>query len=142
MAQNKGGGSTRNGRDSKPKMLGVKAFGGELISAGSIIVRQRGTQFHPATNVGVGKSSFALVLAHLLFDRSPPDISKIARAIDWPKRVPPMFPVLVTGSREGIIAAIARGDVDEGFVNELHELFPSLQIRKPRQAGLRGSRSK
>ena len=43
MAQKKGGGSTRNGRDSKPKMLGVKAFGGELISAGSIIVRQRGT---------------------------------------------------------------------------------------------------
>ncbi len=48
MAQKKGGGSTRNGRDSKPKMLGVKAFGGELISAGSIIVRQRGTKFHPA----------------------------------------------------------------------------------------------
>jgi large subunit ribosomal protein L27 len=55
MAQKKGGGSTRNGRDSKPKMLGVKAFGGELISAGSIIVRQRGTKFHPGTNVGIGK---------------------------------------------------------------------------------------
>ncbi|MFM7010640.1 MAG: 50S ribosomal protein L27, partial [Betaproteobacteria bacterium] len=55
MAQKKGGGSTRNGRDSKPKMLGVKAFGGELVSAGSIIVRQRGTKFHPGTNVGVGK---------------------------------------------------------------------------------------
>jgi ribosomal protein L27 len=55
MAQKKGGGSTRNGRDSKPKMLGVKAFGGELISAGSIIVRQRGTRFHPGTNVGLGK---------------------------------------------------------------------------------------
>jgi large subunit ribosomal protein L27 len=55
MAQKKGGGSTRNGRDSKPKMLGVKAFGGELISAGSIIVRQRGTKFHPGTNVGMGK---------------------------------------------------------------------------------------
>ena len=63
MAQKKGGGSTRNGRDSKPKMLGVKAFGGELISAGSIIVRQRGTRFHPGTNVGVGKDHtlFALV---------------------------------------------------------------------------------
>ena len=63
MAQKKGGGSTRNGRDSKPKMLGVKAFGGELISAGSIIVRQRGTQFHPGVNVGVGKDHtlFALV---------------------------------------------------------------------------------
>jgi large subunit ribosomal protein L27 len=55
MAQKKGGGSTRNGRDSKPKMLGVKAFGGELVSAGSIIVRQRGTKFHPGTNVGIGK---------------------------------------------------------------------------------------
>ena len=55
MAQKKGGGSTRNGRDSKPKMLGVKAFGGELVSAGSIIVRQRGTKFHPGTNVGVGR---------------------------------------------------------------------------------------
>ena len=54
MAQKKGGGSTRNGRDSKPKMLGVKAFGGELVSAGSIIVRQRGTVYHPGKNVGVG----------------------------------------------------------------------------------------
>jgi large subunit ribosomal protein L27 len=63
MAQKKGGGSTRNGRDSKPKMLGVKAFGGELISAGSIIVRQRGTKFHAGTNVGMGvdHTLFALV---------------------------------------------------------------------------------
>ena len=69
MAQKKGGGSTRNGRDSKPKMLGVKAFGGELISAGSIIVRQRGTRFHPGTNVGVGKDHtlFALVDGHVSF---------------------------------------------------------------------------
>ncbi|HSV60554.1 MAG TPA: 50S ribosomal protein L27 [Variovorax sp.] len=69
MAQKKGGGSTRNGRDSKPKMLGVKRFGGELISAGSIIVRQRGTQFHPGTNVGVGKDHtlFALVDGHVSF---------------------------------------------------------------------------
>jgi large subunit ribosomal protein L27 len=63
MAQKKGGGSTRNGRDSKPKMLGVKAFGGEMISAGSIIVRQRGTRFHAGTGVGMGKDHtlFALV---------------------------------------------------------------------------------
>ena len=63
MAQKKGGGSTRNGRDSKPKMLNVKAYGGELISAGSIIVRQRGTKFHPGVNVGIGKDHtlFALV---------------------------------------------------------------------------------
>ncbi|MBI1625983.1 MAG: 50S ribosomal protein L27 [Comamonas sp.] len=69
MAQKKGGGSTRNGRDSKPKMLGVKAFGGELVTAGSIIVRQRGTKFHPGENVGVGKDHtlFALVDGHVSF---------------------------------------------------------------------------
>ena len=53
MAQKKGGGSTRNGRDSESKRLGVKAYGGELIPAGSIIVRQRGTAFHPGVNVGL-----------------------------------------------------------------------------------------
>ncbi|MBV8470022.1 MAG: 50S ribosomal protein L27 [Burkholderiaceae bacterium] len=63
MAQKKGGGSTRNGRDSKPKMLGVKVYGGQTISAGSIIVRQRGTKFHAGTNVGMGKDHtlFALI---------------------------------------------------------------------------------
>ena len=63
MAQKKGGGSTRNGRDSKPKMLGVKAFGGEAISAGSIIVRQRGTRFHAGPNVGIGKDHTLFALA-------------------------------------------------------------------------------
>jgi len=69
MAQKKGGGSTRNGRDSQPKMLGVKAFGGELVTAGSIIVRQRGTKFHPGTNVGVGRDHtlFAMVDGHVQF---------------------------------------------------------------------------
>ncbi|MFT3799955.1 MAG: 50S ribosomal protein L27 [Burkholderiaceae bacterium] len=69
MAQKKGGGSTRNGRDSKPKMLGVKAFGGQQVSAGSIIVRQRGTQFHPGANVGVGKdwTLFALTDGQVKF---------------------------------------------------------------------------
>jgi large subunit ribosomal protein L27 len=63
MAQKKGGGSTRNGRDSQPKMLGVKVYGGQVIPAGSIIVRQRGTRFHAGTNVGIGKDHtlFALV---------------------------------------------------------------------------------
>lgn len=70
MAQKKGGGSTRNGRDSQPKMLGVKVFGGEKVSAGAIIVRQRGTRFHPGTNVGVGKDHtlFALVDGQVSFD--------------------------------------------------------------------------
>ena len=69
MAHKKGGGSTHNGRDSKPKMLGVKAFGGEHISAGSIIVRQRGTRFHAGNNVGMGKDHtlFALVDGHVSF---------------------------------------------------------------------------
>lgn len=55
MAHKKAAGSTRNGRDSNAQRLGVKRFGGELVSAGSIIVRQRGTKFHPGTNVGRGK---------------------------------------------------------------------------------------
>ena len=55
MAHKKAGGSSRNGRDSQSKRLGVKRYGGEVISAGSIIVRQRGTQVHPGENVGIGK---------------------------------------------------------------------------------------
>ena len=55
MAHKKAAGSTRNGRDSESKRLGVKRYGGESVSAGSIIVRQRGTRFHPGTNVGLGK---------------------------------------------------------------------------------------
>ncbi|NLY27851.1 MAG: 50S ribosomal protein L27 [Alcaligenaceae bacterium] len=63
MAQKKGGGSTRNGRDSESKRLGVKVYGGQEILAGGIIVRQRGTQFHAGTNVGIGKDHtlFSLV---------------------------------------------------------------------------------
>ncbi|ACB35534.1 ribosomal protein L27 [Leptothrix cholodnii SP-6] len=70
MAQKKGGGSTRNGRDSQPKMLGVKAYGGQMVSAGSIIVRQRGTRFHAGTNVGMGRDHtlFALVDGTISFD--------------------------------------------------------------------------
>ncbi len=55
MAHKKAGGSSRNGRDSESKRLGLKAFGGELVNAGSILVRQRGTQFHAGPNVGIGK---------------------------------------------------------------------------------------
>ncbi|HVJ64317.1 MAG TPA: 50S ribosomal protein L27 [Bdellovibrionota bacterium] len=55
MASKKAGGSTKNGRDSNPKMLGVKAFGGEKVKCGTIIVRQRGTKFHAGVNVGIGR---------------------------------------------------------------------------------------
>jgi large subunit ribosomal protein L27 len=69
MASKKGGGSTSNGRDSHSKRLGVKAYGGELISAGSIIVRQRGTRFHAGDNVGMGKDHtlFAKIAGKVLF---------------------------------------------------------------------------
>ncbi len=63
MAQKKGGGSTRNGRDSKPKMLGVKAYGGQTITAGAIIVRKRCTKLHPWANVGIGKDHTLFALA-------------------------------------------------------------------------------
>ena len=63
MAHKKGGGSTKNGRDSESKRLGVKKFGGEAVTTGNIIVRQKGTKFHPGNNVGMGKdyTLFALV---------------------------------------------------------------------------------
>ncbi|MCC7548493.1 MAG: 50S ribosomal protein L27 [Burkholderiales bacterium] len=69
MAHKKAGGSSRNGRDSNAKRLGVKRFGGQLVSAGSIIVRQRGTQFHPGENVGIGRDHtlFALIDGHVKF---------------------------------------------------------------------------
>ncbi|MGL4574308.1 MAG: 50S ribosomal protein L27 [Burkholderiaceae bacterium] len=64
MAQKKGGGSTRNGRDSESKRLGVKVYGGEAINAGSIIVRQRGTEFHAGPNVGMGKDHTLFALTN------------------------------------------------------------------------------
>jgi large subunit ribosomal protein L27 len=69
MAHKKAGGSSRNGRDSNPKMLGVKIFGGQKISGGNVIVRQRGTKFHPGDNVGMGKDHtlFALCDGHVAF---------------------------------------------------------------------------
>ena len=69
MAHKKAGGSSRNGRDSAGKRLGVKAFGGEAVLAGNIIIRQRGTQWHPGTNVGMGTDHtlFALTQGHVAF---------------------------------------------------------------------------
>jgi large subunit ribosomal protein L27 len=69
MAHKKGGGTTRNGRDSESKRLGVKVYGGQAINAGGIIVRQRGTTVRPGTNVGMGKDHtlFALVDGHVKF---------------------------------------------------------------------------
>ncbi len=74
MAHKKAGGSTRNGRDSNSKRLGVKRFGGEFVIAGNILVRQRGTQFHPGTNVGIGRDHtlFALVNGKIKFATKGP----------------------------------------------------------------------
>jgi large subunit ribosomal protein L27 len=71
MAHKKGVGSSRNGRDSNPQYLGVKKFGGEFARAGNIIVRQRGTKFHPGKNVRLGNdfTLFALVDGHVKFER-------------------------------------------------------------------------
>ena len=63
MAHNKAGGSTRNGRDSNPKFLGVKRYGGEAVVAGNIIVRQRGTEFHAGENVGIGRDHTLFALS-------------------------------------------------------------------------------
>ncbi len=74
MAHKKAGGSTRNGRDSESKRLGVKLYGGQVVKAGNIIVRQRGTRFHPGTNVGCGKDHtlFATADGKVLFQVKGP----------------------------------------------------------------------
>jgi large subunit ribosomal protein L27 len=72
MAHKKAGGSTRNGRDSASKRLGVKCFGGETVKAGNIIVRQRGTRFHAGSNVGLGKD-------HTLFAKAAGKVEFISR---------------------------------------------------------------
>jgi large subunit ribosomal protein L27 len=75
MAHKKAGGSSRNGRDSESKRLGLKAFGGELVNAGSILVRQRGTKFHAGQNVGTGKDHtlFAMKTGKVKYAQHGPD---------------------------------------------------------------------
>ena len=83
MAHKKAGGSSRNGRDSNSKRLGVKAFGGELIEAGSIIVRERGTQLHPGVNVGIGKDHtlFATITGKVEFGVKGPAKKKTVNVV-------------------------------------------------------------
>ena len=80
MAHKKGGGSTRNGRDSNAQRLGVKKFGGERVRAGNIIMRQRGTRIHPGANVGIGSDDtlFALVDGIVQFQRKDRDRKQVA----------------------------------------------------------------
>ncbi len=74
MAHKKAGGSSRNGRDSESKRLGLKVYGGEVVNAGSILVRQRGTQFHPGQNVGIGKDHtlFAMATGQVKYSKHGP----------------------------------------------------------------------
>jgi large subunit ribosomal protein L27 len=83
MAHKKAGGSTRNGRDSESKRLGVKRFGGESVLAGNIIVRQRGTRFHPGDNMGLGKDHtlFALADGKVQFDVKGPKNRKFVSIV-------------------------------------------------------------
>jgi large subunit ribosomal protein L27 len=80
MAHKKGTGSTRNGRDSNAKRLGVKKYGGQVVRAGNIIVRQRGTKFHPGNNVGRGNDDtlFALVDGIVTFERKGKSRKKVS----------------------------------------------------------------
>ena len=80
MAHKKGVGSSRNGRDSHSKRLGVKRFGGEIVTAGSIIIRQRGTAVHPGDNVGIGRDHtlFALIDGRVQFGRLGKDRKKVS----------------------------------------------------------------
>jgi len=80
MASKKAGGSTKNGRDSNPKMRGVKRFGGETVKAGNILVRQVGTQFHPGKNVGLGRdfTLFALVSGEVKFENKDRKRQKVS----------------------------------------------------------------
>ncbi|NJL09263.1 MAG: 50S ribosomal protein L27 [Calothrix sp. SM1_7_51] len=80
MAHKKGTGSTRNGRDSNAQRLGVKRFGGQSVRAGNILVRQRGTKFHPGNNVGIGKDDtlFSLVDGVVAFERKGKSSKKVS----------------------------------------------------------------
>jgi large subunit ribosomal protein L27 len=80
MAHKKAGGSSKNGRDSISKRLGIKKFGGEPVKAGNIIVRQRGTKIHPGANVGVGKdyTIFALIDGYVQFERKDKKRKKVS----------------------------------------------------------------
>ena len=84
MAHKKAGGSSRNGRDSQAKRLGTKVYGGEVIRAGGIIVRQRGTVIHPGVNVGLGKdfTLFALVDGKVAFNTKGPKQRKFANVVE------------------------------------------------------------
>lgn len=108
MAHKKGMGSSRNGRDSKPKMLGVKRFDGQLVTAGSIIVRQRGTKIRPGQHVGVGRDHtlFALIDGYVKFGHATRERRSVSIVTEFPDR--PSIAELLAAQE-----AILNGDIVE-----------------------------
>ena len=103
MAHKKGMGSSRDGRDSRPKMLGVKRFDGQLVTAGSIIVRQRGTKIHPGAHIGVGRDHtlFALIDGYVKFGHNSRKRRSVSIVTEFPDR--PSVAELLT-AQEAILA--------------------------------------
>ena len=104
MAHKKGMGSSRNGRDSKPKMLGVKRYDGQLVTAGSIIVRQRGTKIRPGVNVGVGRDHtlYALTHGYVKFGHATRERRDVSIVSEFPDR-PSLAELLA--AQEAVVAA-------------------------------------
>ena len=107
MAHKKGMGSSRNGRDSKPKMLGVKRYDGQLVTAGSIIVRQRGTKIKPGVKVGVGRDHtlFALIDGYVKFGHDSRAHRSVSILTEFPNR--PSIAELLAGVEEEVVVAEA-----------------------------------
>ena len=105
MAHKKGMGSSRNGRDSNPKMLGVKRFDGQLVTAGSIIVRQRGTKIKPGDNIGVGRDHtlFALIEGYVKFEHASRTKRRVSIYTEFPGR-PSLTDRASTGSAPVAVA--------------------------------------
>ena len=105
MAHKKGVGSSRNGRDSNPKMLGVKHYDGELVTAGSIIVRQRGTKIKPGKQVGVGRDHtiYALIDGYVKFGHDSRTRRSVSILTEFPGR--PSIAELLAGDEEEIAVA-------------------------------------
>ncbi|GCE18304.1 50S ribosomal protein L27 [Dictyobacter kobayashii] len=104
MAHKKGMGSSRNGRDSKPKMLGVKRFDGQLVTAGSIIVRQRGTKIRPGVNVGLGRDHtlFALTDGYVKFGHATRERRDVSIVSEFPDR--PSIAELLAAQEVALVA--------------------------------------
>jgi large subunit ribosomal protein L27 len=107
MAHKKGMGSSRNGRDSNPKMLGVKRFDGQLVTAGSIIVRQRGTKIRPGDHVGVGRDHtlFALIDGYVKFGHASRERRKVSIYTEFPGR-PSVAKILAVEAPETAAAQV------------------------------------